>query len=1823
MAKKLMSFKTKGMNRDLSVSAFNPEFSFENKNLRLNTTDSNTLLSWVNEKGTERITTSEGKYIILEGIPIGTAVINSKLVVFTTKNKEDNEIISGNNDFIYILAFNDDSQIMTYKQFFNGNLNFSTKYPLETLVSYEAEHIQKIYWTDNRNQPRLANIASDKELNDYSFDFVPNYSGGNIKVEKDTAGGGLFAPGVIQYAFTYINKYKQQTNIVDVSPLFYSSFSDRAASPEEKVNNSFKITINNADSDYDFIRLYSIQRTSFNSDVHVKLLNDIPISSFIKTEYTDNDKWEENVPLNLIYTKGSYPNYTLPVDVSIAKILNVTATDGTLESVVQGAKGPYVNTKIFEFRVYIDDDEEGISFLTLQELINGLAKDSLYSGGGQDYIVSDYCADIVVTPELLSYIQDKAQDIKNYHTLSWSFIIDNEKVTLTEGGSIMYDFVNSSWYIVDDISNNTQSVTTKKKVFEKIETIENGAVFTDNGNVGTTIDPYELLFVGGREIIAGTMKDKDSTLFLGNYRHLNIATELQQKFNDIRDKKTTVNKVSFATDSSIKQLVQNDISGIYSNTNQLKWNSSDITTFKGGDTYRFGIQFQKNNGEWLSPVFINDVKNPYYPKTTANDGKESCSILLPFAKAEINLQELGITEAEYKKYKNIRPVIVYPSISDREVLCQGVLNPTVFNALDRIDKMPYAQASWYFRPYTSDTNGDRTGGIDKIADVTSGALSSSSDLTIEPEYFKNKTIDAYVCIVKIDAGSTETNDDGEEEDYITAFLKRGEVKAFTHSYERDPSGYIHEDHPDVDITSFWGAIVVASNETSTTLALLGSYRFPPQQDSNIHTDEDGWTRDRSYVYDGCQYLATSNYVKFPIYNDMKTIHNTLLYYTNPKEEASLNTYYFRFYVTDWYFTQPDMWYEIAFKSQEVVTSDILDSIGGTTLNYAHYSHVFNRTEASLYGDSATIRRKIEIQNAENLYDTPFSSYNKLKNDCNGDFFIDHSIVTLNSPDIEWNNEVQMYDTSELKLRIIGAIPITANVSSHKITTKSAMLELSHSIGSDKEDTSTYKFGVGELNNNVINYNSLQALNSKRLVSEYLWNDSIVAKKEDAEDKIKTLAFTRDFLIHPWHRTGSLNNDWRNDNASSLLNTKKESNALYSMYTDYLSTEDIQKFEDTSVAVHLTENDNIINYRLKKQNSTTSEINYYPNIDKVLYNKNQYAIYPFTTSEAKDVSSPVLMRYKSTSHAVISFNASEEGIPILPSVERTINGESEILGNYTNNSENTNTFWGDTGVSFTQNTIESTNLKALDYDFLWLGELYKDVAEPYGGKSDSVLRLHNWQIGGSSVPLEGGKATVYWTEGDTYYQRYDCLKTYPYTNEDTNQLVEILSFMCETHVNIDGRYDKNRGLFDNNYVNTTNFNKLNPVYSQPNNYFTYRMLDTETSSSTVYPNQITWSKTKTSGSDVDLWTNITLANTLELDGDKGSISKLDKLNDQLLCFQDNGISHILYNERVQISTAEGVPIELANSDKVQGKKYISDTIGCSNKWSIVNTPGGIYFMDSNDKSIYLYNGELTNISLKGGMNSWCKQRIKAGSIKWNPDEFKTFVSYYDSINQDVMFIDSSTALSWNENFGTFTSFYDYGDTPYFNNLQDVGIWIRKDGSIWRHQAGNYCEFFDDYKPFWMTLIGNVEPTTDKTFTNLEFRATVEGEGNYNPITDKFTPTLPFSSLETWNDYQHGYTDLSFKLSAGGFKHHDRDMSSSLKRKFRMWRCDIPRNNAELDKDRKLGSQYLYSKDSELGISRYIKKPLDRMRNPWLYLKLCNTAINQSKVEIHDIMMTYFN
>ena len=102
------------------------------------------------------------------------------------------------------------------------------------------------------------------------------------------------------------------------------------------------------------------------------------------------------------------------------------------------------------------------------------------------------------------------------------------------------------------------------------------------------------------------------------------------------------------------------------------------------------------------------------------------------------------------------------------------------------------------------------------------------------------------------------------------------------------------------------------------------------------------------------------------------------------------------------------------------------------------------------------------------------------------------------------------------------------------------------------------------------------------------------------------------------------------------------------------------------------------------------------------------------------------------------------------------------------------------------------------------------------------------------------------------------------------------------------------------------------------------------------------------------------------------------------------------------------------------------------------------------------------------------------------------------------------------------------------------------------------FFNKYQPFSTTIVANQEPTKDKIFNNIEFRADTFKDDTYS-----YQDT--FDTLEVWNEYQRGISNLTSKLNG----------ISNLKKKFRIWRALIPRDD---------------------------NNHRDRMRNPWLYIKL---------------------
>lgn len=1439
----------KGMQRDLSVSKFNPEYAFDAQNIRITARDNNTLLTVTNERGNKDIPmlSPSGATVVVDGTLIGHNVLNHYVTLFT----------KGTNDNIYRLE-NKGTYFETIL-LFSGNLNFSTDYPIENIGVYENDNIQKVYWIDGLNQSRVINIVATDSVrakwDNNSFNFVQDLSlKETVTVTRNDLASGSFSSGVIQYAFTYYNKYGQESNIFYTSPLEYISFASRGASPEEKVSNSFTLTIENADTRFDYVRVYSIHRASIDATPNVLNVVDIPINP------------------------------------------------------------------------------------------------------------------------------------------------------------------------------STGSTTT--------------LTYVDNGTTGTSVDPTELLYVGGEDVVFGTMAQKDNTLFLGN---ANIQRKLVG--TDI------INKIKGGYVNFGPKYVGNytQTSGFYPYKNSL-YLGSKIKSFKYLEWYRFGVQFQHKSGKWSEPVWINDSYNSQY-KPSLTSGS------LSLIQAQYSLPADVIQLAINQGFTRVRGVVVYPTLTDREVIAQGILCPTVYNVGDRFSNSPFAQASWFSRP----------------------------NLAFDIDHNQNNWI---------------------------------------------------------GLTSSW------SDYANSKAAVI--------RNSNVNLTVNPGT---------------------------------------PQEKTIL--------------------------------IDIVNK--GAWAEFRHNKPIPNNWE-----------RGSEIQCLANVPSSPYvsqsgSDLNSWSANHAEYFFIDQSILTLHSPDIEFDDGVQNLDSSGLKMRIVGVVPMTGNASDIDIQTSTP--------ANDTDKMGFYKEFVGVENNS---YHGL-----KNLVSGAYWFDKMTDMEKVDDDH----GYTEAFMVYAWHRNGSLNNQGpvTEGTRTAMLDKKKISNMKFSSFSYFLDSPWLAYIENdnnhtgiTGVSIFNSNEQSLVRIP-SPANSGLGDLNYYGNIDKVLAatrvddsytvtmkfqdgdktetlnRKDGYPIvvtgvntaatyahqlfvggsFPIQFVKRSDGAQltkvpngtdAVRIKYKSTPHAVFALNWTKDGKQVVLPTNRETDYETAWSVNpVVPNANDTHFFWNPSAkrITDTTSTIKddvyqdvisnyTSNFYDNNYSYLFLAELYNDnVQNRFGGQTEEAFENNHWLPAGEPYSLLKDDGTpvnylnISYTEGDTFFQRYDCMKVYPSTLEDQNSVNEIVSFMCETRVNIEGRYDKNRGQISNLAMTPTNFNMMNPVYNQANNFFNYRAINHSKFNLNYFPNTITWTKEKQLGSIIDTWTNITMASTLDLDGDKGEVVSLNTFKNEIFAFQRMGLSNILFNSRVQIPTSDGMPIEITNGLKVSGKRYISNTIGCANKWSIAESPSGLYFIDNETNSLYLFNGEIVSLSDKLGFRQW----ISAHNVhvNWEPVGYNNYRSFYDKNNNDVYFTYKDHCLCYSELINQFTSFMSYEGVPAMFNVSSE-FYAFKNGKMWEQFAGDYNMFFGEYKPFSITFVANAEEPNDKTFNTVEFRA--DSWDGDNLMSNK-----TFDTLDVWNEYQHGTTPLTNLLGH----------PSPLKKKFRIWRANIP---------------------------RAIVNNRDRIRNTWAYIKLGMNTPNTYRTEFHDAIIHYF-
>lgn len=806
-------------------------------------------------------------------------------------------------------------------------------------------------------------------------------------------------------------------------------------------------------------------------------------------------------------------------------------------------------------------------------------------------------------------------------------------------------------------------------------------------------------------------------------------------------------------------------------------------------------------------------------------------------------------------------------------------------------------------------------------------------------------------------------------------------------------------------------------------------------------------------------------------------------------------------------------------------------------------------------------------NAEIQSTTPYTT-----TDDNYKYKVDWNILTFHSPDIQYDETLHTMPLDDnYSLYIVGKVSIDSYYSKYYLDADSPKVQWDGFRGSGFSDEAN-----GKKINQIDTYHGYGSIN----LSAAKFDDGNVYYDDEESERTKKISkYTIGYKMYPFQRDTANNyvKDYTlEENDVSITQTTKINQKIFATTRYSIANTSITEHKIDISHSYLFNQDANIPIRLDNGNIYMGSMDSYVTLpkDSVLINSNSkfnglYMIRQYNGSYIKSGNSdyvcsvdPVQMTYKSTPHIVVELSS-------------FINNESFL------NPQDSDL--GDTPFLWLAELRRKNNISNVDTDEL----VYVPCGETFDLQQNTAVTL----VG---------------TEGDTYVQRYDNVKTLPYRTTDVNQIVDIMSFMCETRINLDGRYDRNRGITDCTIVSNSNFGLVNTSYTQNKKMFNYnQLIDKDTESLDNFTNQFTWTKTKVAGEDVDTWTNITLANVADADGSIGEITKIISQGNNLYLFQEHGVAQIGYNERTAVSVEDGVPLELANSGKFSGLSYISKVVGCQNKWSICKNTSDIIFIDDTRREITSIGSEGKSITTVGGFVSFMINELSGADNKWTPKNAGNFVTYYDKTTKDTYFMNANNCLAYNENVGLFTSFYDYTNVRYIANINDKCMMLvnGKNNPVYTartsEQYGVYTE--DVVKPYWMTVVCDGTGLQEGSyFTSDKIFDIVEVSGDTFNIEDS-TPRAGinnelFNKIASYNGYQV-YNE--FELN-----NFSTEYPWVAQRKFNNWRYIIPR------------ASYLDDNND-------VYASTDRMRGRFAYIKLIQDDSSRERLRslIHNINISY--
>lgn len=1343
---------------------------------------------------------------------------------------------------------------------------------------------------------------------------------------------------------------------------------------------------------------------------------------------------------------------------------------------------------------------------------------------------------------------------------------------------------------------------------------ENGKITIIDTNVGATYDATALLFPK-YPIIPYTLEQKSNTLFLGNIKEtpLDVTDEdidkVRRYFNKvatypvykiINDQPTVV----FAewgilrfTNSNLETYECTDKDGYIINTD-----ADIIRTFKSRETYRIGVQLQDIYGCWTEPIYLKDIEVKCKQK---QEGTTVTPISLIF-----DASKADIFPTLSREFRRFRFLMVNPTAVDRETFDQGIIVPTMFEVSDRIDNVPFSYNSWYVRP--------QGGGIEfrhnsRIPDTVTDGLTGETIAANGSEFYGQQQIEP-------------------SQDYVTSDVKLH--IEFSFRIPALPNAKINVSIPTCNVSS---SKVQLLDNAIYNQNIVQINVNDPKKDHTLTNSEK-----QTVAEAVAQWLSTqpSNTLYKHITQEYDEVTepklSTLVYNQLLLQEITVKG-------TDNQHRPSSNYTDFTFSTKvsiDVILKDL--DVTGYYIGFISTDNSMTTQTCSFFVDHSILNLYSPVIDDDyyvvdnNRMDVDLIGYTNISK-INENVYV--SMKTSGAGvDSCVENKTNVINIASTRLfNINSKLLYYDTLVSKKIEEADTILNSNNYIvGEDSRGQYAQNYYVDYLvapwhrpsfNNEDNTYGDNRSAVYERKIygrmfntdSAHYFNNPVLYKKvvQNNED---TFAPIQDSEYQTADILKVCNN-------TTQLKTFMQDGVLRT----YLPNVDIARsFARSEYDIPVSDEDNDI--------TTISAVDSAARLNTgSSYDSTKVHLRDKDESDDKNYKSmlkssdPIQIRYISDNHILIPFNRKtveieHEGQPfavrcffqlpnlnledidythsIPPSNHRypvTPQDSGHPSGVYYPKWDEFNAYIDYDSYLYDGKEGETPERVITDYPYVFIAELHREASNKYGGEIEAPIiptdpsipfiydRNDPVLISNIYIPISESINiatlenidTISTTYGDTWYGRWDCLKTQEMTADDQQSVHDYISVMIESHMNLNGRYDEYRNYSDWTIVNAELANKFNPVYSQMDNFWNYKVIPAYIKSY-IRPNQITWSLTKQSGSLVDEWTKVTEAAVYEMDGTKGSVNKIINYKDNLIIFQDKCFSQLLYNEQMQMSTAEGVPVEISNSNKVTGKRVLFENTGCVNKWSICSTQDALFFIDNYNKGIFAYSPEsrdnpLTNLTAAFGFDTFMK---KENSLDvWNPEDFSNFVTLQDNLRKDVYFINKNNCLAYSSLLNGFTSFYSYEETPAMFNYQDKFFSIKND-FLYELFADKYNNIYNTQQPSIIEFIDTGQQSdqdsgsvfADKTFTTLSYIQDAFDVSTEDGITEDYIgkdytylPERTFNTLKVHTPFQDTGTINLESITSDGSE-------SNLQRKFRTWNITIPRcastlfNSDELDRIR---------------------------------------------------------